>query len=87
MTSKDDCPFCRFTDSDVLIHEDELSYAVVSRRPINRYHVLVIPKDHFIDFTDLPEDVATRIFITAQSISAAVRKVCQPDAISTTSFT
>ena len=81
MTSKDDCPFCRFTDSDVLIHEDELSYAVVSRRPINRYHVLVIPKDHFIDFTDLPEDVATRIFITAQSISAAVRKVCQPDAI------
>ncbi len=81
MTFKEKCPFCKFADSDVVIHEDELSYAVVSLHPINPYHALVIPKDHFIDFTDLPEDVATRIFLTAQSISAAIRKVCQPDAI------
>ncbi len=81
MTNKKDCPFCNFEDAEVLVYQDELSYAIVPLHPINPYHTLVIPKDHFVDFTDLPEDVATRIFLTAKNISAAVRKVCNPDAI------
>lgn len=60
---------------------DEHSYAVISLRPINRFHTLIIPRDHFIDFTDLPDDVATSIFLNAKNISAAIREVCQPDAI------
>ena len=63
------------------MHEDEISYVIVPLHPINPYHTLVIPRDHFIDFTDLPDNVATHIFLTARNISEAVRKVCQPDAI------
>ena len=81
MTSKENCPFCSFEDAEVVVHEDEISYVIVPLHPINAYHTLVIPKDHFIDFTDLPENVAAHIFLTAKKISEAVRKVCQPDAI------
>lgn len=81
MTNKEDCPFCGFKDAEVVVYEDELSYAVISRNPINPYHTLVIPREHFIDFTDLPQDLAGRIFLTAQNISAAIREVCHPDAI------
>lgn len=81
MASKENCPFCGFKDLEVVAYEDELSYAIIPLHPINPYHTLVIPRDHFIDFTDLPDDVATHIFLTAKKISEAIRKVCRPDAI------
>jgi len=81
VTKKEACVFCEFRDRAVVVYEDDLSYAIISLRPINPYHTLVIPKDHFVDFTGLPDDLAAHIFLTAKNISEAVRKVCHPDAI------
>gem|GEM_PF-3965085 len=60
--SKSNCPFCDFADRDVLIHEDEFVFAVISLRPINNYHVLVIPREHYEAFTDLCPTVWHRTF-------------------------
>ena len=81
MAAKGNCAFCDFKDLEVVIYEDDLSYAIISRRPINPYHTLVIPKDHFINFTDLPDVLAAHIFLTAKNISEAIRKICHPDAM------
>ena len=81
MTRKEACAFCDFKDLGVVVYEDYLSYAVIPLRPINPYHTLVIPKDHFVDFTDLPDDLAAHIFLTAKNISEAIRSICNPDAI------
>ena len=81
MTRKAECAFCDFKDLGVVVYEDYLSYAVITRRPINPYHTLVIPRDHFVDFTDLPDDLAAHIFLTAKNISEAIRNICNPDAI------
>ena len=42
---------------------------------------MVIPTDHFVDFIDLPDEVAVRIFLIAKQVSEATRKACNPDAI------
>ena len=76
------CTFCDFNDKKVIIYEDNTVFAVISKRPINKYHVLIIPTQHYELFVDLPDDVASHIFVLAKQISAAVRKVCNPDAIS-----
>lgn len=76
------CPFCNFQEKDAIICEDRVAYAIVSKRPINKYHALVIPKRHFEAFTDLPDHVASSIFLMARRVSAAIRKVCSPDAVS-----
>ena len=81
VTRKEECPFCDFKDLGVVVWEDHLSYAVITRHPINSYHTLVIPRDHFVDFTDLPDNLAAQIFLTAKNISEAIRKICNPDAI------
>ena len=81
MTRKEECAFCDFKDLGVVVYEDYQSYAIITRHPINPYHTLVIPRDHFIDFPDLPDDLATHIFLTAKSISKAIRDICNPDAI------
>lgn len=75
------CVFCEFTDAAVVVHEDDLCYAVISAKPINRYHVLVIPRAHYENFTDLPDELAAHIFLTAKKLSLAVRKTCNPSAI------
>ena len=41
-----DCVFCYFTEKDVVIHEYKLCYSIISKSPINKYHVLIIPKEH-----------------------------------------
>lgn len=81
ITVKPDCPFCNFSDREVLIYEDEFAFAVISLHPINKHHVMVIPKKHYESFVDLPDEVASHIFLLAKRLSGAVRRVCQADAI------
>ena len=81
VTRKEECAFCDFKDLGVLVYEDYQSYAIITRHPINPYHTLVIPRDHFVDFTDLPDDLAAHIFLTVKNISEAIRNICNPDAI------
>lgn len=75
------CIFCNFADKNVVIYEDRLCYAVISLNPINRYHVLVIPRAHYENFVDLPEELASHVFLVAKKLSLAVRKACNPIAI------
>ena len=81
MENQPNCAFCGYRDAGVIVHQDDLCYAVVSTRPINRYHLLVIPREHLVNFVDLPDDLAARIFLVAKRLSQALRLVCQPDAV------
>jgi histidine triad (HIT) family protein len=78
---KKNCVFCHLKDKDVIIHEDSLCFAAISKDPINKHHVLVIPKVHYKTFADLPDRLASHLFLVGKKLSAAVRKACAPDAI------
>ena len=80
--SRGKCPFCNFHDGEVVICEDELAFAIISREPVNDYHSLVIPRKHYESFVDLPDDLASHVFLMAKRVSQAVRLVCSPDAVS-----
>lgn len=75
------CVFCNFEDKKVIVYEDGICFAVISRNPINKYHVILIPKEHYENFTDLPNRTAAHIFIVAKKISKAVRQACKPTAM------
>lgn len=74
---KEDCPFCSFSESQVEVYRDDLCFAIISRDPINKYHVIVIPKEHYTNFIDIPDELAAHIFLVTKKLSAAVRK-CGP---------
>jgi len=76
-----DCAFCSFKDQEVIIHEDDLCFAAISMNPINRYHVLVIPKEHYENLIDLPDELISHLFVATKKLSSAVRKTCSPSAI------
>ena len=50
--SEPDCPFCVLDDPQVTAYADATVQALVSRAPINEYHVIVVPRLHVERFRD-----------------------------------
>ena len=82
MVSKD-CIFCRIVAGEIpaaKIYEDDLVFAFLDIAPINRGHVLVIPKEHHESSSTIPEEVAGRMFRIASRIGVALRRKLDYDA-------
>ncbi|MDH3672514.1 MAG: HIT family protein [Gammaproteobacteria bacterium] len=79
--SENSCPLCDFDDRNVIIADDDYVFAIISENPINPYHVLVVPKEHYESFNRLPDFLASHLFLLAKRLSAAVRQASQAHAI------
>lgn len=71
------CIFCEILAGNApasKVYEDEICSAFMDIRPVNPGHVLVIPKAHFEDLTDLPAEVGGHLFQVAQRIALILPK-------------
>ena len=54
----DDCVFCKIIDGKLpcyKIYEDDNMLAFLDIAPVHKGHCLIIPRQHRVDFPDLPE--------------------------------
>ena len=68
-----DCIFCKIIAGDVpayQVYEDENVLAFLDVAPVNYGHILVIPKGHFANLEEIPEEKLA-------AVAAAVKKVGQ----------
>ena len=82
MTSTDTCRFCKVSNHEVaarLVFEDDISLAFLDHRPVFPGHCLLIPKQHYETFADLPADVIGPFFANAQLLSRAVESAMEAD--------
>lgn len=66
-----DCIFCKVAGSKAhswKVCEDEYTYAFLDINPVNEYHTLVIPKKHYENMFDIPEDEALHIMKTIKKV-------------------
>lgn len=73
--------FCSIRDGSErvsLVHEDHELIAFMDIRPVRRGQVVVIPKQHLDHFTDLPDDLATAVFLTGQRLARVLRRLLEP---------
>ena len=49
-----ECPFCKFDEPNVTVYADDLVLAILSRAPVNRYHVMVLPRVHIEHLSEVP---------------------------------
>ncbi|MEO5580107.1 MAG: HIT domain-containing protein [Gemmatimonadaceae bacterium] len=63
------------------VYSDDVLQALVSRAPINRYHVIIVPRDHVERLTDLSSGIAAAVVSTAQRVSRAIVAAAAPDGI------
>ena len=71
------CVFCQIiegTASSSKVYEDEISLAFMDIQPVNPGHILVVPKAHFNDLSELPAPIGSHLFQVAQRISLSIEK-------------
>ena len=58
------CIFCKIIKGDIptrKVYEDELVIVIMDVEPSTNGHMLVIPKKHYVDFTELDDDILLHI--------------------------
>lgn len=81
------CEFCRLArkeDDASIIFEDENAMAFLDIRPVNDGHSLVIPKAHYENIYEIPEDEIAHVYKIVKRIASAVQKSVDAEGISIT---
>jgi histidine triad (HIT) family protein len=79
------CIFCKIVRKHApasIIYEDETVIVFLDIRPLNIGHTLVIPKKHYVDIFDIPENQLSQVHKVAKQVSLAVKKATNADGIS-----
>lgn len=78
-----ECIFCHkekiVTD---IVYEDELVLAFLDMEPINEGHILLIPKKHYLDVDEIPDEVLSHLMIISKKIVSALKEIYCPDGYS-----
>lgn len=73
-----DCIFCKIAGgiiSSSTIYEDELFRVILDLNPASKGHALILPKGHYKDLCELPEEIAGKALPLAGKIGAAMTGV------------
>lgn len=71
----EDCVFCKIVNGKVpayKLYEDEDVLAFLDINPVNKGHVLVIPKEHYKNLLDLPEELFKKISVVIKKILSSL---------------
>ena len=78
------CVFCRIVSGDeraVKVYDDELCLAIMDIAPVNRGHLLVIPKKHYETILEMPLKEVSHIFGVACMLAKAVKRAVGAEGI------
>jgi histidine triad (HIT) family protein len=83
--SENTCIFCKTVRKEAaasLVYEDEQVLVFMDIRPVSEGHTLVIPKQHYEDIYDTPEELVACTHKITKLIAIAVKKATNADGIS-----
>ena len=69
---KDDCIFCKLANGIIptnSIYEDEDFNVILVVGPATKGHALILPKEHYANIYELPEDKAAKVMILAKKLA------------------
>lgn len=82
---KDSCRFCGLANKLIpcnIVFEDENISCFLDIDPINKGHVLIVPKRHYVELVDVDGDTCNSISVASKIIYEAINEIYKPDGIS-----
>lgn len=67
-----DCIFCKIIEGELpcyKVYEDKRALAFLDINPVNKGHVLVIPKEHYLNMFDVPPDLLKDLAVVSQKLA------------------
>ena len=80
----DNCIFCKLANGDIptnSIYEDEDFNVILDASPATKGHALILPKNHFANLFEIPEDMDAKAFILAKKIAKKMKDVFGCDGV------
>ena len=79
-----DCLFCKIVNNEISYHkvyEDDKILGFLSIEPINKGHVLIIPKKHYVGILDVDEEILKDIISVVKKVALGVKNAVNADGI------
>lgn len=73
----ENCIFCKIANGEIpsaVVYEDALFRVILDLGPAAKGHALILPKGHYRDLTELPEELCGKGFALAGRIGAAMKQ-------------
>ena len=71
----DNCIFCKIANGDIpskTLYEDEQFRVILDLGPATKGHALILPKNHYANIYELPEDVAGDVMKLAKKMATTM---------------
>ena len=71
------CIFCKIAAGEIpskTLYEDEAFRVILDLGPATRGHALILPKDHYRNLFELPDEEAAKVMILAKKMAAQMRE-------------
>lgn len=71
----DNCIFCKIANGEIpskTIYEDEKFRVILDLGPATKGHALILPKDHYANLYELPEEMAGNVMKLAQKMATQI---------------
>jgi len=78
------CVFCKIAQKEApasTVYEDEKVIVFLSIQPINVGHTLVVPKKHYENIYEIPEEEVAYVYKIVKKIAHAVKKAVDAEGI------
>ena len=69
---KEDCIFCKIANGEIpskTLYEDEQFRVILDLGPATKGHALILPKDHFANLYELPDETAAKVMQLAKKMA------------------
>ena len=73
----ENCIFCKIAAGEIpsnTIYEDDSFRVILDLGPATKGHALVLPKNHYADLFEIPEETLAGAAVTAKKVAALMKK-------------
>ncbi len=78
----DDCIFCKIAQGEIpaaTLYEDEEFRVIMDMGPAAKGHSLILPKKHYANVYELPEEMAGKAFCLAKKMAGVMTEALETD--------
>lgn len=78
----ENCVFCKIAKGEIpsaTLYEDEEFRVILDLGPANKGHALILPKAHYENLYDLPDEMAAHAMILAKKIATKMKGILNCD--------